>query len=291
MDEARVAYQRATMLDPSSVGAMASLALLEVTVGNFDQALYWSKRGFMYGPNYANSFYWLAYPLLLLDNDAGERFLTAAVKRFPPTAPGGVRLPLTLAVVEWRKGDAAGAGARLRRTAEAFPQNDEAQGVFTDMAVLVDAPEAAERLDREIRDGRGAGHSMYSPYTPRTWRAHLFLRAGDRARAEPLITAALASTREAVGAGDVSFNPLMENAVLFLMQNKRREALDALEAGVRAGCKDAMFLRRDPLLAPLRDDPRFGAIVEQVEGDVAAMRARAALSNLDQWAGVPVMGR
>ena len=83
----------------------------------------------------------------------------------------------------------------------------------------------------------------------------------------------------------------MENAVLFLMQNKRGEALDALEAGVRAGWKDAMFLRRDPLLAPLRDDPRFIAIVQQVERDVATMRARADFSNLDQWAGVPVVGR
>jgi TolB-like protein len=291
MDEARVAYQRATMLDPSSVGAMSSLALLELSVGNLDQALYWSKRGFMYGPNYANSFYWLASALLLLDNDAGERFLTAAVKRFPSTAPGAVRLQLTLAVVEWRKGDAAGAGARLRKTAEAFPQNSEAKGVFTDMAVLVDAPEAAERLDREIRDGRGAGHSMYSPYTPRTWRAFLFLRAGDRARAQPLIDAALTATREAAQSGDVSFNPPMEEAALFLMQGKRAEALDALEAGVRAGWKDAMFLRRDPLLSSLREDPQFIAIVQSVEREVAAMRARADFSNLDEWAGVPVLGR
>ena len=41
----------------------------------------------------------------------------------------------------------------------------------------------------------------------------------------------------------------------------------------------------------LEGQTRFGAIVEQVERDVAAMRARADFSNLDQWAGVPVMGR
>jgi hypothetical protein len=245
----------------------------------------------MHAPNVANSFYSVGFALLWLDNDICERFLTAAANRFPPTVPGGIRLQITLAVAEWRKGDKSGALDRLRGTAAAFPKNSEPQGVFTDMAVLVDAPEAAERLDREIRDGRGAGHSMYSPYTPRTWRAFLFLRAGDRARAQPLIDAALAATREAAGSGDVSFNPPMEEAVLFLMQNKRREALDALEAGVRAGWKDAMFLRRDPLLASLREDPRFNAVVLQVERDVAAMRARADFSNLDQWAGVPVIGR
>ena len=81
----------------------------------------------------------------------------------------------------------------------------------------------------------------------------------------------------------------MENAVLFLMQNKRSEALDALEAGVRAGWKDAIFLRRDPLLAGLRDDPRFSAIVQQVEREVGQMRARADFSNLDKWAGAPAV--
>jgi hypothetical protein len=132
---------------------------------------------------------------------------------------------------------------------------------------------------------------MYSPYTPRTWRAFLFLRTGDRARAQPLIDAALTATREAAQSGDVSFNPPMEEAALFLMQGKRAEALDALEAGVRAGWKDAMFLRRDPLLSSLREDPQFIAIVQSVEREVAAMRARADFSNLDEWAGVPVLGR
>jgi hypothetical protein len=48
---------------------------------------------------------------------------------------------------------------------------------------------------------------MYSPYTPRTRRAFLYLRDGDRARAQPLIEAALGATREAVTAGDLSYNP------------------------------------------------------------------------------------
>ena len=50
-----------------------------------------------------------------------------------------------------------------------------------------------------------------------------------------------------------------------------------------------MFLRRDPLLAGLRDDARFAAIVQQVEREVGQMRARADFSNLDKWAGAPVV--
>ena len=289
MDEARVAYQRATMLDPNSVGAMSGLSILEMESGNIDQALYWVKRGFVHAPNVSYSFYSVSLPLTLLDAEICERFLRAAAERFPPSDLNSIRLQLRLAIVEWRKGDRQASLNRLRGTALAFPDSNEAQGVFTDMAVLVGAPEAADRLDREIRNGNGAGHSMYSPYTPRAWRAFLYLQDGDRARAQPLIQAALAANREGVAAGDVSFNPPMENAVLFLMQNKRSEALDALETGVRAGWKDTIFLRRDPLLAGLRDDPRFAAIVQQVEREVAQMRARADFSNLDKWAGAPIV--
>ena len=289
MDEARVALQRASMLDPNSPGAMTSLALLEMNTGRLDQGLYWAQRAFVHAPNVAQSFYSVSNPLLSLDNDVCERFLRAATERFRQTAPGGLRLQLQLAVAEWRKGDTQNALDRQRRMVADFPQNSEANGTFTDMAVLLDAPEAADRLDREIQNGRGGGHAMYSPYTPRTWRAFLFLRAGDRTRAQPLIDAALAATREATAAGDVSFNPPMENAVLFLMQGKHAEALDALEAGVRAGWKDAMFLQRDPLLAAVRNDARFVAIVQQVEREVAAMRGRADFSNLDVWAGAPVV--
>ena len=289
IDEARVALQRATVLDPNSAGAMSSLSVLEHSAGNLDQAFYWAKRAFVHAPNVAGSFYTVSNPLLSLDNDMCERFLRAAANRFPATAAGGLRLQLQLAVAEWRRGDTRGALERQRRMVTDFPQNTEANGTFTDMTVLLDAPEAAERLDREIQDGRGGGHAMYSPYTPRTWRAFLFLRAGDRARAQALIEAALAATREATAAGDISYNPPMENAVLFLMQAKRAEALDALETGIRAGWKDAIFLRRDPLLAPIRNDARFVAIVERVEREVAEMRARADFSNLDTWTGAAVM--
>jgi tetratricopeptide (TPR) repeat protein len=291
VDEARIALQRASVLDPNSTGAMDGLALLEMNAGRFDESLFWAKRAFTHAPNVASSFYTVSNPLLNLDNDACERFLRAAVKRFPPTAPGGIRLQLQLAVAEWRKGDAQGALDRQRRLVADFPQNTEANGTFTDMAVLLDAPEAAGRLDGEIHNGSGSGHAMYSPYTPRTWRAFLYVRNGDRAQAQPLIEAALAATREATTSGDVSFNPPMENAVLFLMLGKRSEALDALGAGVRAGWKDAPFLRRDPLLAGLRQDPRFVAIVQQVEREVAEMRARADFRDLDEWAGAPVVGR
>jgi len=286
MDEARMAMQRATMLDPNAPGAMMDLSVIETNAGRLDQALYWAKRAFLHAPNVANSFFHVAVPLTWLDNDAAERFTQAATKRFSLAQMAGVRLQLVLAVIEWRKGESKAALDRLRATVAAYPQNTEAQMTFTEMAVIGGAPEAAERLDRSIKNGFGAGHALYTPYTPRTGRAFLFTRAGDHARAQPLIDAALAATREAIASGDRSFMPLLENAALYLMRGDRAAALEALDAGERAGWKDALFLARDPLLASLKGEPTFVQIMQRIERDVAEMKAKADFRHLDEWAGV-----
>ena len=57
---------------------MMDLSLLETNAGRMDQALYWSKRAFTYGPNVPVSYYQVSIPLTWLDNDAGARWAEAA---------------------------------------------------------------------------------------------------------------------------------------------------------------------------------------------------------------------
>lgn len=291
MDEARTSMQRATMLDSNASAAMTDLSLIETNSGRVDQGLYWAMRAFVHAPNVSTSFYHVGVPLTWLDNDAAERFMQVAIKRFPLSASDGVRPQLVLAVIEWRKGDAVAAIDRLRAAVAAYPQNAEAQETLTEMAVLAETADAVARLDQAIKGGGGAGHATYTPYTPRAMRAFFYTRAGDAARARPLVDATLAANREAMAAGDRSFTPLMENAALALMLGDHVAALDALDAGARAGWADAMFLARDPLLAGLRGEPRFGAIVQRIERDVTEMRARADLRQLDELAGAAVSSR
>jgi hypothetical protein len=170
-------------------------------------------------------------------------------------------------------------------------KNTEAQLAFADLAVIAGAPEAAEHLDRAIGAGFGDAIGFYSPYTPRTGRAFLYMQAGNRAAAQPLIDAVLTSNRDAIQAGDRGFPARMQNAALLLMRGDRAGALDALDAGVRAGWKDALFLEHDPLLAGLRSEPRFQEIKRRIEQEVAEMRARADFRNLNEWAGVPVVSQ
>ena len=291
IDEARNAMQRATVLDPNFAGVMMDLSLLETNAGRMDQALYWSKRAFTYGPNLPVWYYHVSVPLTWLDNDAGARWAEAAARRFQ--VPGGdvKRLQVVLAVTEWRNGHADAALNRLRPIVAASPKNTEVQMGFLDLAVIAGARDAAEHVDRAIAAGFAGAHGIYSPYTPRTGRAFLYIQAGNRVAAKPLIDAALAINREALESGYQGFPKLMENAALYLMNGDRGAALDALDAGVRAGWKDALFLERDPLLAGLRSEPRFQTIKQRIEHEVAEMRARADFSSLNEWAGVPVTGK
>ena len=124
----------------------------------------------------------------------------------------------------------------------------------------------------------------YSGYTPRTLRAFLWMKTGDRDQALPLIDAALEQNRTAIAAGDRGQSPRYENAALQLMRGDRAAALEWLDGAYKAGFLDADFMRVDPLLAPLAGEPGFRQMVEPVERDLREMRARLDLSDLDDLA-------
>jgi serine/threonine protein kinase/TolB-like protein/Tfp pilus assembly protein PilF len=284
MDDAKVSMQRATVLDPNLTSAMTDLSLIETNAGRPDQALYWAKRAFSLAPNLAFSHYHIAIPLVWLDDAVAERWLHASAERFPSTTLDGLRLQVMLAIVEWRRGDNQASLARLRAAVAAVPEGVEGQMALTEMATMSQATEAVARLDAALKDGTGAGaRAMYTPYTPRSMRAFFFVKSGEPDRAQPLIDAALTANREAMEAGDRSFNPLMENAALHLMRGDRAGALESLDRAERAGWKDAEFLKRDPLLASLASEPRYTEIIQRIESAVKEMRKRADLSDLDEW--------
>ncbi len=284
LEEARLAMHRAVELDSSFQHAMNDFSIMETNAGRPDLALYWSKRAFPLAPNLAVSFFHVSIPLVWLDDVAAERWVQAAARRFPTTSMDGVRLQMVLAVIELRRGRTEAAIERMRATVAAQPQSIEGQMTLTEIAMLGGGADAAARLDTILTEGDGAGaRGFFTPHTPRTMRAFLFMKSGDGDRARPLLDSAVEANRQAMEAGDKSFGPLYENAALYLMKGDRGAALESLDRAERAGWKDAQFLPRDPLLAPLASDPRFLEIVARIERDVRAMRARVDLSDLDRW--------
>jgi hypothetical protein len=169
----------------------------------------------------------------------------------------------------------------MRKSVAARPTNFECRAALTELTFHTGAIDATERVDQALKDGPGARFS--GGYTPRTMRAFLWMKSGNRERALPLIDAAIEENRLAIEAGDRGYSPAYENAALYLMRGDRAAALEWLERASNAGLIDAASLKLDPLIAPLGNEPRFIQIVDRINREVREMRKRVDLRELDEW--------
>jgi hypothetical protein len=67
------------------------------------------------------------------------------------------------------------------------------------------------------------------------------------------------------------------------MLGNREAALVAWERAVEIGLPETKIDVYDPLIASIKDDPRFVAALDRVRRRVAEMRARVDLSIIDEW--------
>jgi len=287
IDDARLAMQRAIELDSNNYMAMEDLAIMEVNAGRLDQAVYWARRALPLAPNIAGTHYTLALPVIFLDATAAERYLTTASRRFPaPGSPLADYLHSMLAVIDMRRGNAAAGLARMRALEPSYPGNAQVTALTNELATYAEAPDAAERLDAAVRTSP-AQRGVWAPYTMRTLRAHLFIRARQSERARPLIDAALADIRNAVQDGDRGPNAPYEEAALQLMLGNRDRALDLFDKTIDAGALEGEFPKVDPLMAGIRHEPRFVASLARIESRLAEMRQRVDLSGLEELVPAP----
>ena len=64
----------------------------------------------------------------------------------------------------------------------------------------------------------------------------------------------------------------LDAALLLQLAGDPAAALDALRRAQAAGYRDAAYLRVSPLLAPLRAQPGFAALLARNQADIAAQR-------------------
>ncbi len=288
IDASRQSYLRAIELNPSYSAALNDLSVLEANAGRMDHSFNWGKRAFQLAPNLGVSWYHLATSLMMLDEASGERWLRAGIARIPAGDYAAARLQYLLACIEYINGQSAAAMERMRKLAADHPRNPEVRVILTELAVYTGAADAPERVDQALKVGPGARSGLLA-YTPRTLRAFLWLQAGDRDKARPLIDAALAENRAALEKEDRNSSIPNENAALHLMLGDRTAALASLEAAVSSGFLDVGLLKVNPLMAPLANEPRFRQVVDRIERDLREMRSRVDLREFDELAKVGLL--
>jgi serine/threonine protein kinase/tetratricopeptide (TPR) repeat protein len=283
LEHSRLAFLRALELDPNHTGSMDNLSYTYAISGQLDEGLYWARRAWPLSARGANDAYHISVPLLLLrDDELSQRWMDD-VERLPDHS----RTEITAATVEVYRGDIAGALARIRASAQKEAGNLEVRFTLNDLAVLA-AADDAETLNEEMFRSAPDVPGVLLPESGRLRYAFLLQRRGDR-RARGLIEESETRVRARIASGDLAAATFMEAGVARALVGDGNGALAELQRAYDAGWRDYGIAAIDPMLAAVRDDPRFRALIDRARTDVAAQRERARQRGLLDFA--PLLGR
>lgn len=271
------AYRRALELEPSHGAAANNLVVTLALRGRLADALRFLDRAYRLSPNFhghLGSF--IKLNAQLGRDEVAAEWIAHARSHRPDAALHVMRSAFDVELLYRGRPDRARA---------VLP---ELVGAADDQTIEVDRRRAALALyegrwteaRRTYRsfppDVRGGSLiHFHGLLTDDLGLAHALERLGDRDEARA-IAAEVARTVDPDAAERRVEHQLTDRlAVAHLILGDTAAALDWLERSVDAGLRDAGTLRTLPLLEPLRDHPRFRALLERIDALVAEERRRA----------------
>ncbi len=283
LDRARMEFLRALELDPNHFGSMQDLSFTYALSGQLDEGLYWARRAWPLSPRDPNDAHHISSPLLLLrDEELSRRWLAYA-----QTLPDHSRTQMTVAMLQVYRGEIPAALARMRAWAQTQPRDPEVRFTLNDLVILAGADDA-ESLNEEMFKTAPDVPGFMLPESGRLRYAFLLQRRGD-SRARGLIEESETRVRARIAAGDRAAASFVEAGVARALVGDADAAFADLQRAYDAGWRDYGVAAVDPMLAALRADRRFGALLERARSDVAAQRERARQRGLFDFS--PLLGR
>lgn len=269
-EEAIDALERAIELNPHDFPAIGNLGFTHAIRGNWDGATEMVLISIRRDPtrshiDYANLANYTAR-LSLFDQSiaAANRSL-----ELQPDDPTAIR---ALAEAELYRGRTTAAVEYAQRLTSAEADAASLASAGHVLAAAGEEERALSVLERAHAAAPDAAPQQEHP--PSVMLADLLHRNGETTRAEELLRGSERIVRAAFEDGDR--NPTLEytRAGIATSRGDRTLALDHLERAVEMGWNDPVGTKLDPVLAPLRDEPRYTAAVEAMEDRVEEMRAR-----------------
>jgi TolB-like protein/tetratricopeptide (TPR) repeat protein len=276
LQEALPAYAKSVELNPSGRNGINDFSMGLVTAGRCDEALAFVTRSLALSPNVGSTPYNVGLALLCLDDDArADRYLTAAAARFP----NAHRIQVVLAFLDLKRRRTPAAVERIRAALEKSPGNVELLIAHAEIVTFAGTADAAEIVASLVpRAADALFHTSWYPV--KLAHAYHLQQRGQQAEAAKIIDAVLEANRRSIVGGADWPIVFAQNAAARALRGETTAALDELDRAYAAGWREGRMLAIDPLLAPLRAEPRFTQLLARIEADVAAMRARADYSGL-----------
>jgi TolB-like protein/lipoprotein NlpI len=268
--EAILAFEKALELNPSDASSMNNLGLSYGMTGAWDRALAIALRGLPYDP--AQSFVARTnigqyYRILELYDRARPE-----LERSYGDRPDYWVTPYALAWLDVVEGRSDAAVDPLLELVARHSHPRILGGAAWVLMLGGAEAEAAPLLERvwaEAPDMPG----RFNP-EPAVLLAYLVHRAGDTDRALRILDTTERRIREIMGAGDATPSYPYSLAGAAVIRGDHVAALGWIEAAVDRGWIQPATTRLDPVMAPLRSEPRFVAALTTMDARAAAMRER-----------------
>jgi tetratricopeptide (TPR) repeat protein len=271
MSKSRAEYLKAIELDPNRLESMERLAVNLVDLGQFEESLHWSRLALERNPNSPAAFLVVAAPLSALQDLASlNKWLQIGQVR----APNALRLPQARALAAFMEPNPAKALAMAREFHAAHPKNFEGQATLADMALAADAPDA-EGITRDFYQDRvelSFSQWIVLPESARLRLAYFARRRGDEAGTRRLVDDAEKAARQAWNEGVDTPTLPIEMAVIRALRKDNDGAMEWIQRAYDRGWRIRASNMADPMLAELRSDARFQALMRRIQSDLDRMR-------------------
>jgi TolB-like protein/Tfp pilus assembly protein PilF len=263
-------YERALELQPGSPETVNNLGLAYYRLGRTDEAIRWLRRAAAADPVVAVSA-WTNLGGIYLQLDLYDH-ADAAVRR--ALAAEGAS-PITRVVEAWirlfqgRPDEAMASAVDI-----AEDHRDSARALLGAAEILV--------VGGELTLAEPLAERAYA-LSPFAWNvahfapvllAYIFLGRGEVDRAARLLDEVVAYADRELGgnAGDNRMHYTL--AAAHALRGSPEDALDHLDEAIRTGWRYYPLVRIDPLLDPLRQDPRFEEILDRLGSIMDDLRSR-----------------
>jgi TolB-like protein/tetratricopeptide (TPR) repeat protein len=271
VSEAIASLERAVELNPNDYAAAGNLGLSYALRGDWDDAIVLTQetiardpvRSFIAYGNLADYYRWVG----LLDR--GRSAALRALSLRPDDTNAGINLAW-VDLLQGRRDDA------VRRALEMESRNQEALARASIAGLLFSAGEPAtareilEAVNAEVMDAS----TLQGSAPPAVLLAYLLQQAGETRRAAALLDRAERSVQEVIAEGSELPELPFSLATIAAIRGRVEEAAGHLERAVELGWTGSTLVPHDPILAPLRDHPRFRAALDRSDARLQAMRER-----------------